>query len=57
VKPKKKKDQSVDVSVLLRGRKIQEEIGRQSVEQRLKERPSRDCPTRGSIPYTVIKLL
>jgi hypothetical protein len=26
-----------------------EEIQRQSVEQRLKERPSRDCPTWGSI--------
>jgi hypothetical protein len=28
----------------------------QSVEQRLKERPSRDCLTWGSIPYTVTKL-
>ena len=27
----------------------------QRVEQRLKERPPRDCPTWGSIPYTVIK--
>jgi hypothetical protein len=26
-----------------------------SVEQKLKERPSRDCLTWGSIPYTVIK--
>ena len=33
----------------------QEEIWRQSVEQRLKERPSRDCPTWGSIPYTATK--
>jgi hypothetical protein len=33
----------------------QEEIWIQSVEQRLKERPSRDCPTWGSIPYTVTK--
>jgi hypothetical protein len=32
-----------------------EAIQRQSVEQRLKERPSRDCPTWGSIPYTVSK--
>ena len=32
------------------------EIQRQSVEQRLKERPSRDCPTWGSIPYTATKL-
>jgi hypothetical protein len=28
------------------------EIWGQSVEQRLKERPSRDCPTWGSITYT-----
>jgi hypothetical protein len=27
----------------------------QSVEERLKERPSRDCFTWGSIPYAVIK--
>jgi hypothetical protein len=32
-----------------------EQIQRQNVEQRLKERPSRDCPTWGSIPYTVTK--
>jgi hypothetical protein len=32
-----------------------EEIQRQSVDQRLKERPFRDCPTLGSIPYTVAK--
>ena len=31
------------------------EIQRQSVKQRLKERPSRDCPTCRIIPYTVIK--
>ena len=37
------------------GKCSQEEIWRQSVEQRLKERPSRDCPTLGSIPYTVAK--
>jgi hypothetical protein len=30
-----------------------EEIQRQSLEQRLKEKPSSDCPTWGSIPYTV----
>jgi hypothetical protein len=37
MKLKKKEDQSVDVSVLLRiGNKIWEEIRRQSVEQRLK---------------------
>jgi hypothetical protein len=50
MKLKKKEDQSVDASVLLRrGNKIQEEIWR------LKERPSRDCPTWGSIPHTVAK--
>jgi hypothetical protein len=32
-----------------------EKIQRQSVEQRLKERSPRDCPTWGSIPYTVTK--
>jgi hypothetical protein len=53
----KKEDQSVDASVLLRrGTKYSwEEIRRQSVEQRLKERPSRDCPTWESIPYIVTK--
>jgi hypothetical protein len=46
MKLKKKDDQSVDASVLLRrgGAKYsQEEIWRQSVEQRLKKRLSRDC--------------
>jgi hypothetical protein len=33
----------------------QEEIWRQSVEQRLKERPSVDYPTWGSIPYSATK--
>jgi hypothetical protein len=50
-------DQSVDTWVLLRrGNKIP--LGGdmiQIVEQRLKERPFRDCPTWGSISYTVIK--
>jgi hypothetical protein len=57
IKLKKKEDQSVDISVLLRrGDKILTgRIWRQSMEQRLKERPSRDCPTRGSILYTVNK--
>ena len=47
IKSKKKKDQNVDASVLLRRvtNYSQEEIWRQSVEQRLKERPSRNCPT------------
>jgi hypothetical protein len=30
-----------------------EEIWRLNVEHRLKERPYRDCPTWGSIPYTI----
>jgi hypothetical protein len=57
IKLKKKEDQSVDTLVLLRrGNKYPwEEIQRQSVEPRLKEWPSRDCPTWGSIPYTVSK--
>jgi hypothetical protein len=46
MKLKKKEDQSVDTLVLLRrGNKIPMGGDRQSVEQRLKERPSRDCPT------------
>jgi hypothetical protein len=54
---KKNEDQSVDTLVLLRrGSKYSwEEIQRQSLEQKLKERPSSDCPTWGSIPYTVTK--
>jgi hypothetical protein len=54
MKLKKKEDQSVDASVLLEGgtKHSLEEIWRQSVEQILKERPSRDCPTWGSIPCT-----
>jgi hypothetical protein len=31
------------------------ELQRQTVEQGLKKRPSRDCPTRGSISYTITK--
>jgi hypothetical protein len=49
----KKEDLSVDVSVLLI-REIKypwEEIWRQSGNQRLMKRPSRDCPTWGSNPY------
>jgi hypothetical protein len=43
-------------SFLERGTKYScEEIWRQSMEQRLKERPFRDCPIWGSIPYTVTK--
>jgi hypothetical protein len=53
-------------SVLRRGNKIitrgnmetkyqWKELQRQSVEQRLKEKLNRDCPTWRSIPYTVTK--
>ena len=43
-------------SFLERGTKYSwEQIWRQSVEQRLKERPSRDCPTWGLISYTATK--
>jgi len=57
MKLKKKEDRSVDASVLLRrGNKIlRGEIQGPSVEQRLKQRPSRDCPTWGTIPYTDTK--
>jgi hypothetical protein len=57
MKLKKEEEQSVDASVLFRkGNKFsQEEIRRQIIEQRLKERPSRDCPTWESIPYAVTK--
>ena len=50
MKFKKKEDQSVDTSVFLEeGTKFPwKEL--QSIELRLKEGPSRDCPTQGSIP-------
>jgi hypothetical protein len=53
----KKEDQSMDFSVLLRrGNKILTGGNKeQTVEQRQKKRPSRDCPTWGSTPYTVAK--
>ena len=55
MKLKKKEDQSVGALVLLRkGNKILTEK-MQSVEQRLKERPSGDCPTWGFMSYTVTK--
>jgi hypothetical protein len=57
MKHKKKEEQSVDALVLHR-REIKyswEKIQRQSREQRLKERSSKDCPTWESIPYTVTK--
>jgi hypothetical protein len=45
MKLKKKEDQSIDILVLLRREEKDpwEQIQRQSMEQRLKERPSRDC--------------
>jgi len=58
MKLKKKEDQSVDTLLLLRmENKIYpwKELQRQSLELRQKERPSRDCPTRGFIPYTTTK--
>jgi hypothetical protein len=57
VKLKKKEDQSVDTKSFLEGgtKYPWEELQRQSVEQRVKDRPSRDCPTWGSIPYIVTK--
>jgi hypothetical protein len=57
IKLKKKEDQVWMLqSFLEEGTKYsKEEIQRQNVEQRLKERPSRDCPTWGSIPYTDTK--
>jgi hypothetical protein len=65
MKLKKKEDQSVLnkflilflILFLLEGgtKYSQEEIWRQIVAQRLKERPSRDCLTWRSIPYTIAK--
>jgi hypothetical protein len=58
LKLNKKEDQCVGGSTILRRRTkySQEQIWRSSVEQRLKERPPRGCPTWGFIPYTVTKL-
>jgi hypothetical protein len=60
MKFKKKEDRSINVSDLLRsGKKILNggnTIRSQTVEERLKERPFRDCHTWGSIPYTDTKL-
>jgi hypothetical protein len=57
MKLKKKVDLSMDTSFLLRRRK-KIPIGGDTetkCEQKLKEMLSRDCPTWGSIPYTVTK--
>jgi hypothetical protein len=56
MKLKKEEQSAVFQSILEKGTKYsQEKIWKQSVEQRLMERPSRDCPTWGSILYTVTK--
>jgi hypothetical protein len=57
MKLKKKKDQSVDTLLLLR---TENKIPLEGVTEtkfgaKMKERPSRDCPTQGSIPYTTTK--
>jgi hypothetical protein len=58
VKLKKKEDQSLDTLILLRmGIKIP--MGGDTETKcgtEMKERPSRDCPTWRSFPYTVTKL-
>jgi hypothetical protein len=56
MKLKKKEDESLDVSFLEGESKYPlEEVQRQSVQQKLKERPPRNCPNWISIPYTVTK--
>ena len=59
MKPKKKEDQNVDASVLLRrvskiftGGNMETKCGAET-----KERPPRDCPSWGSIPYTATLLM
>jgi hypothetical protein len=54
---KKKEYQSVDASILLRrGKKYSwKKMQRQIVEQRVKERPSRDFITWGSATFTPVK--
>jgi hypothetical protein len=57
MKLKKKEDQSMATLVLLR-RENKIPMGgytETKCGERLKERPSRDCPTWRSIPYTAIK--
>jgi hypothetical protein len=57
MKFKRKEDQSVDTSLLLRiGEKYPwKELQRQSLELRSMEGQSRDCTTWGSNPYTTTK--
>jgi hypothetical protein len=58
MKLKKKDDQSMDTLDFFRRGNEMPMVGdsEQSVEHRLKKRPSRDCLTWGSIPYIVTKL-
>jgi hypothetical protein len=56
MKPKKKEDQKVYASVILRRvNKILTGGNMESKWSRLKERLSSDCPTWGSIPFTATK--
>jgi hypothetical protein len=57
MKLKKKEDHSVDFMSFLEGgsKYPWEEIQRQSLEQKLKERSSSDCPIWGSVQYIVTK--
>ena len=57
MKLKKNEDQSVDIYPFLElGTKHPwKKLQRQSLELRQKDGPSRDCPTWGSIPYSVTK--
>jgi hypothetical protein len=56
MKLKKKEDQSVGASILLRrGNKILKGANTKTQCGETEERPSRDCLTWGSIPYTVTK--
>jgi hypothetical protein len=57
MKFKKKEDQSVDTLILLSSwYKIpMEGVTEKKYRSEMKERPFRDCPTWGSIPYTTTK--
>jgi hypothetical protein len=57
MKLKKKEDQVWILQFFLEGRTkySRQEIWRERVEQRVKERPSRDCPTWEYIPYKETK--
>jgi hypothetical protein len=57
MKLKKKEDQNVAISILLRmGNKIPiEGVTETKFGAEMEEGPCRDCPTWGSIPYTTTK--